>query len=348
MYQPLYKISPLLLHFLTEVTELRSWIERSVIDVAWIPLLQRDTANRLSHSSTSIEGNPLSLPLVEAVARGEETGAPSKAVLEVENYLAALQFIWAGPARGSIREEDLLKLHERLMKGLLPDEKRGGYKKVPNKVIDAREKPVYLPPGPEKAGPLTRELLHWINASETRALLHPVILSAIAHHRLVSIHPFSDGNGRASRLLACWVMYRAGFDTHHLFAIDEYYDADRQRYYDKLQQARDLDDDLSYWLEYVAEGVLVTLRKTKERIESLDIQHASVKLRLTAKQEMLLRLLRGKAWIAAADLAKGLDISRERMSELLQPLIEAGIVVREGQTRAVIYRLKKSTQKTSG
>ena len=109
MYRPQFQISPLLLRLLTESTELRSWIEHSIIDVAWVPLLQRDTATRLSHSSTSIEGNPLSLPMVEAVARGEETGAPAAAVLEIENYLAALQLIWTGPGRGQMDEKELLK-----------------------------------------------------------------------------------------------------------------------------------------------------------------------------------------------------------------------------------------------
>ena len=341
MYRPQFQISPLLLRLLTESTELRSWIEHSIIDVAWVPLLQRDTATRLSHSSTSIEGNPLSLPMVEAVARGEETGAPAAAVLEIENYLAALQLIWTGPGRGQMDEKELFKLHARLTKGLLPQDKCGVYKTVANRVIDARRNPVYIPPGPEKAGPLTRELLKWLNAHDTWTQLHPVLISAIAHHRLVSIHPFADGNGRTSRLLACWVLYRGGFDTHHLFAVDEYYEADRQSYYDKIQQARDLDDDLSYWLDYAAEAIVTTLRKTKARIESLDIQHASARLRLTGKQEMLLRMLRGKPWITASDLSKELAISRERMSELLRPLIKAGIVVREGQTRATIYRLKK-------
>src|SRR5258706_226579 len=317
------------------------WIQQSIVDVAWVPLLQRDTANRLSHSSTSIEGNPLSLPLVEAIARGEEVGASAKAFREIENYLAALQKIWSGPARGPIREQDLLWIHARLMKGLLPAEKCGHYKTIDNKVVDAKGRPVYIPPSHERAGPLTRDLLAWLNAPVTRVQLNdPVLISAIAHHRLVSIHPFSDGNGRMSRLLACWVLYRGGYDTHHLFAVDEYYESDRQTYYDKLQQARELDDDLSDWLEYVAEGLVTTLRKTKSRIESLDVQHASARLRLTAKQEELLRILRGKAWVTAAELSKALAISRERMSELLRPLIAANIVLREGYTRATTYRLK--------
>jgi len=150
MYKPRFQISPLLLRWLTEATELRAWIEHSIVDVAWIPLLQRDTATRLTHSSTSIEGNPLSLPMVEAVARGEETGAPRSAVLEIENYLAALQRIWAGSDQGPIGEMELLKLHARLTKGLLSDNKCGAYKTVANRVIDARRNPVYFPPDPRR------------------------------------------------------------------------------------------------------------------------------------------------------------------------------------------------------
>lgn len=341
MYKPSFQITPFLHNWLTEAAELRIWIQQSIVDVAWIPLLQRDTATRLSHSSTSIEGNPLSLPLVEAVARGETVGAPNQAVREVENYLLSLQRIWSGPAGGPIREKDLLWIHQRLMQGILPPEKCGQYKTAPNRVVDPKGRPVYLPPEPEKAGPLTRELLNWINSPETRVnLKDAVLISGIAHHRLVSIHPFADGNGRISRLLACWILYRSGFDSHHLFAIDEYYEADKQRYYDKIQQARDLDDDLTHWLEYVAEGLVMTLRKTKSRIESLDIQHASAHLRLTPKQEELLRILRGKPRVAAAELTQALKISRERVSELVRPLIEANIVLREGQTRATTYRLK--------
>ena len=56
--------------------------------------------------------------------------------------------------------------------------------------------------------------------------------------------------------------------------------------------------------------------------------------------QQLLRILRGKAWVSAAELSKTLAISRERMSELLRPLIAAHIVLREGLTRATTYRLK--------
>ena len=94
MYKPHFNISPKLLRLVTLATETRTWINSAVVDVSWLSILQRETAVRLAHSSTAIEGNPLTLPEVEAIARGEEIGAPVKDKQEILNCLAAISWIW--------------------------------------------------------------------------------------------------------------------------------------------------------------------------------------------------------------------------------------------------------------
>jgi len=54
------------------------------------------------------------------------------------------------------------------------------------------------------------ELIHWLNDEETLAL-DSVEVAALAHYKLVFIHPFTDGNGRTGRLLMNWILLRAGF-----------------------------------------------------------------------------------------------------------------------------------------
>ncbi|TPW20192.1 MAG: filamentation induced by cAMP protein Fic [Elusimicrobia bacterium] len=335
---PRVHISPELLRLLTEATELKVWISQAVVDVSWLPALQKDTAARLAHSSTAIEGNPLALPEVQALCRGESTGAPEKAAQEIRNYLGAMRWIWNRKAGAAITEGDLLRLHALLTAKTLPPAQVGRYKTKPNRVIGPDGRTVYSPPGPEQARPLTRQLIAWINGPES-ARLHPVIVNAVAHHRLVSIHPFADGNGRAARALGVWLLCARGFDTEHLFALDEFYEAERQRYYDKIQQARDLDGNLTYWLEYAAEAVLETLKKTRGRIESLKVSAVAPRMRLTKRQEDVLRLLRDRGRAKAPDLEAAFGLTRARIAQVVKPLVDAGLVVREGRTRATTYRL---------
>ncbi|MBI3564064.1 MAG: Fic family protein [Elusimicrobia bacterium] len=338
MYRPRFRISPELLNLLTEATELRSWIARAVVDVPWLPALQRDTAARLAHSSTAIEGNPLGLPEVEAIARGEETGAADAAAREVKDHLAAMRWVWGRKPGSPVAEKDLLRLHALLTAKSLPAEQAGRYKSKVNRVVDHAGRTVYAPPGPEQAAPLTRELVAWIGGLDA-ARLHPAIVGAVAHHRLVSIHPFADGNGRVARALGVWLLYTRGFDTEHLFALDEFYEADRQRYYDKLQQARDLDDDLSYWIEYAAEGVVATLQRTRDRVMSLKVTEKAPRIRLTKRQEEVLRFLRDRGRSKAPDIEAAFGLTRARVGQILKPLVDAGLVAREGRTRATTYRL---------
>ena len=338
MYKPLFEITPEVLRLITQATEIKTWIARAVIDVAWLPALQRDTTARLAHSSTSIEGNPLTLPEVEALARGEEIGASARAAKEVLNALAAMRWIWEKKPAGSIQEADLLILHRRLTQGTIPEEGVGRYKTRPNRIVDGRGRTVYTPPGPAEAQPMTHKLLQWLNDPRQNSL-HPILLSAIAHHRLVSIHPFSDGNGRISRALGIWVLYTRSFDTHHLFALDEYFEEDRARYYQKIQQARDLDGQLTDWLEYVAGGIVQTLARTQKRIETLQIQGSGQKVILTKRQEDVLRYMRDHGRVRSSDLERAFKLTRGRLNQVLKPLVESGIIQREGQTRATTYQL---------
>lgn len=338
MYRPKLQISSELMGLLIQATELKAWITQAVVDAPWLAALQRDTAARLAHSSTSIEGNPLALPEVEALVRGETTGVPEKAAQEVKNYMTAMRWIWNKNAGAAVTEKDLLHLHELLTAKVMESAQVGRYKTKPNRVIDHNGRTIYTPPGPDRAKPLTQELLSWIDGAEA-AKHHPVIINGVAHHRLVSIHPFADGNGRIARALGVWLLYTRGFDTQHLFALDEFYEADRQRYYDKIQQARDLDDDLSFWLEYSAEDVVETLKKTRDRIVSLQVTAKAPKMRLTKRQEDVLRFLRDKGRAKAPDIEAAFGLTRSRVGQIVKPLVDAGLVVREGQTRATSYRL---------
>ncbi len=336
--EPIYRITNEFLKWSSRARELKAWIEQSVVDVAWLPSLQTEVLTQIAHSSTAIEGNELNLTEVNSLEHGETIQAPIRDKQEVLNYFEAMRWIWKRKKQTAISEKELLYCHKLITKKTLPLEQSGKYKKKPNRIIDHKKITIYTPPSPKEAKPLTKNLLSWINQNKD---LDPILISAIAHHQLVSIHPFSDGNGRISRTLGTWLLYTREFDSHHLFALDEYFEQDRKLYYLKIQQARDLDNDLTYWLEYVAKGITKTLEQTKKRIESLQIaSKKGKKINLTKRQEDLLRFLRDKGRVKSPDIEKAFQISRARVNQIIKPLVAAGLINRKGQTRATTYHLK--------
>ena len=307
-----------------------------MVDVSWVARSQREALTRLAHFSTRIEGNPLTLPEVEALASGKEVNVEDRAKREVLNYFSALRWIWRS-ASPHVDEKNLLHIHSILTKGLLPPAEVGHYKLKPNAVFGGG-KIIYKPPPPEAAPLLTRALLRWINSSSALAE-HPVIVAATAHHRLVSIHPFMDGNGRMARSLETWLLYQRSFDTHHIFALDEFFDQDRLRYYREIQAVRERGDDLTSWLEYVGEGVLETLRKTRQRIQSLRTTPPAERIILLPKQERILHILAQTPKSGGGELARSLGVTRSHLSKLLRPLLAAGLIAKTGSTKSASYRL---------
>ena len=71
-YEPLFTITPKTLKFLEEIAAFREKIMAATIQVPWIPALQRDARARNGHSSTAIEGNPLTLAEVRLLENGKE------------------------------------------------------------------------------------------------------------------------------------------------------------------------------------------------------------------------------------------------------------------------------------
>ena len=79
-----------------------------------------------------------------------------------------------------------------------------------------------------------RELVDWLSTDASAELPSPIRAAILTHHFL-SIHPFNDGNGRTGRLLATAELWRSGYEMRGFFSFDEYFNADRDRYYRNLQ-----------------------------------------------------------------------------------------------------------------
>ncbi len=333
-YEPQFTISPRLLLLVERIAALRERIQGAAVELSWVPALQKDTRTRNVHASTAIEGNPLTLEQVRALEEGRKLAASdTRSSREVLNYFAGLRYVEKHAAKKAIRHEDVFELHRILAESVMDQGTAGSYRTISVRVGK------HFPPAAADVSGLMFELLKWWNKKSVE--LSPVLSSAILHYRFEHIHPFADGNGRTGRALALWELYRRGFDSHHIFSVDEYYWEDRPGYYAALDAVRVAGEDLTGWLEYCAEGVRQTLEQVWLRVQTYNVK-SSEKLVLRPKQEQLLKLLRDHGSMSPNEIWKTVAVSKQGAMDLLRPLLEAGLVEKIGGKKTGRYSLKKS------
>jgi len=333
-YVPQFTITPRLLSLVETVAALRERIQGAAVELSWIPALQKDTRTRNVHASTAIEGNPLTLEQVRALEEGREIVASDvRSRREVLNYFAGLRYVEKHATKKRTCHEDLFDLHRILAGEVMDQGEAGRYRTISVRVGE------HFPPAAADVSGLMFELLEWWNQESVG--FSPVLSSSILHYRFEDIHPFADGNGRTGRVLALWELYRRGFDSHHIFSVDEYYWEDRLGYYAALQAVRKQGEDLTGWLEYCAEGVRLTLEKAWLRVQALQVKSPE-KLVLRPKQELLLQLLRDHGRMAPSEIWAAMQISRQGAMDLLRPLLDAGVVEKIGGKKTGFYTLRHS------
>jgi len=101
-----------------------------------------------------------------------------------------------------------------------------------------------------------KELFDWLNRKEPPK--YDLLKIAIAHHRFMWIHPFTNGNGRTGRLLTYALLVKSGFNvgSGRILNPSAVFCSDRNRYYSALSQADyGTDEGILAWCEYVLGGL---------------------------------------------------------------------------------------------
>ncbi|XP_060594786.1 protein adenylyltransferase FICD-like [Ruditapes philippinarum] len=197
--------------------------------------------------TNAIEGNTLTLAQTRSIV---ETGIAigGKSLVEQQEVLgldAALSYVnntLLGRI-GSITLEDILQIHKRVL-GFVDPLEGGRLRQTQVFVAD------FVPAPPEDVPALMEDFINWLNTEEALSL-HPVEYAALAHYKLVYIHPFYDGNGRTSRLLMNLILMQAGFPPVTIKVED------RARYYETLNEGNL--GDLRAFIRFIAESTERTL-----------------------------------------------------------------------------------------
>lgn len=351
----LFEVPPL--HVELEVVELVDELQQKLRNrVAeprrWTGSLRRLTLARAVQGSNSIEGYNASLDDVVAALDDEEPlDASTEVRRALDGYRDAMTYVLQLSDRPSVViDEPLLQvLHYMMLKHDLA-KSPGSWR--PGEIYVRRDEDgqiVYTGPDADDVPALMSELVSSLSEPNDEPAL---IRAAMAHLNLVMIHPFRDGNGRMARCLQTLVLAREKILSPVFNSIEEHLGRNTEAYYAVLgevgQGGWHPELDPRPWVRFCltahfrqARTLLRRVQETERLWEELQIltSHAGVPERsVGALMDAAYGFrLRNATYRRTVKYTDGEEIAEQTATRDLKTLVEAGLLVPQGQKRARIY-----------
>ena len=339
------------LHLSYQATEtlsslLRAWDERIAGEGPlalhrWTSLAVWPVARRATvAASTAIEGNRLTSDQVDQVLTGSAVTARAADIRDVQNYNRALDLANRAALRPDFEwtQELLRRLNATILEGLEDDE-RGEYRRE-----DVVVGGIYQPPDHRLVPSLMASLVEWLRASEGE---HILVQAGLAHLNLVAIHPWLNGNGRASRVVGSLVLMRHGIAAPELVNIESVIRSDPDAYVDALRTShgptyRPGEHSATPWLEYFAR-IAVDRLELRSRLQgAIEADFGLLTMELHAAGlpldwvPFLLAARLGS--LRTADVASRLNLSSARARAMVSGAAAAGWLTPAGERRGRRYQ----------
>lgn len=305
--------------------------------------------------SSKIEGTQATLTeILELEADDGKTELKNKYddFIEITNYNKAIEY-----AEKEVFDKKRISLwilrniHKLLLSGARGKDKNPGeFRNDQNwigKPGSTIETATFVPVSPEKLLENLENLEAYINEYEEQSEL---IQAAIIHVQFEKIHPFKDGNGRIGRMLIPLFLYYKGVINRPILYISEYFEENRDEYYDKLNAVSNDDNGWMEWIEFFLNAVETQANRNIEKIRKLQNLYAEYKVKineiLNTKNSIyvvdaLFKIPIFKATKLHEEVAKNIDIDIGTINRYVKKLVDANIIVpEEGKDRYVKYYFK--------
>jgi Uncharacterized conserved protein len=328
-----------ILKYITQIDLNRYKASSVKLSVSVAGKLRKNSKKKSTYASNRIEGNPLTEKQVEEVIESDEHRHFLKPEQEVRNYYLALNFLEEKAKKSERFSKELIMDVQKLVERGASREKIGLRSAMPPGVLFAVYDsntgiPEYIPPEYSDIPPLLDELVEYVNTTDD----HPLIIAAVVHYQLVTIHPFEDGNGRTARLLSGYILDINGYGFNGIGSLEEYFAYDIDEYYESIQmglpalyyEGRDNPLHPEIWINYFLRMVLLYSNKLVELKNSSneDEVEESISFLKGKEKELLKYLLEMNIRnFTPMELSKALNVTNRTIITRLSVLVKNGFVV---------------------
>lgn len=302
--------------------------------------LERENLVTSTYASNRIEGNPLTLPEVTNLLLGDRV-ASNRDEKEVQNYFKLLQRLPKLQDQ-PLTIETILDIHASLLEGI-NSQIAGKIRNEPvvvGKYVTLRGKPKleikHNPPHHNRLE-ITQALSYLLSWLEEDKQTPSIIKTGLFHHQFVFFHPFSDGNGRTTRLLTALVLLKYGYQINKYFVLDDFYDLDREAYSDALSSADE--GEQTAWLEYFTQGMRYSLQSALAKAKTTS-QTLAIDTRPSPRETQVLAFFTFQRQLTSQQVADHLQLSRQQAFNLLRGLVTKGLIEKKGSTKDSYYQLR--------
>lgn len=310
-----------------------------VIPTVTINKLRKNSKKKSSYASTKIEGNPLTEGQSDAAIESDGHRHFMKPEQEVRNYYMALELLEKKVKEDAAFSKDLIMEVQAMVEKGASKEKIGLRGAMPPGVLFAvydseTGKPDYIPPEYIDIPGLLDELVEYVNTTDD----HPLIVAAIVHYQLVTIHPFEDGNGRTARLMSGYILDKYGYGFNGIGSLEEYFAYDADEYYSSLQMGlpilyysgRENPPHPEIWVDYFLRMVELYSSKVCElslEISDNDLYAALSYLNLREKEFLLFLLRKHLYEFTPIDVSRMLKVSNKTVINRCVKLSGNGLLI---------------------
>ena len=300
-------------------------------------------------ASNRIEGNKLSDSQVEKLYKNLHIKKfKTRDEQEVAGYIECLELVFENFNEIKISESWILGLHNQMLQYSEKDLRHKGQYKFGSNRVEAKDNKgnligiIFDPTPPHLVKKEMQELISWFKEASKEKSKHPLILIANLVFEYLAIHPFQDGNGRTSRLLANLLLLKFGYDFTKIISHEKLIESNKADYYLALSKTqktwKSKNEDISDWLIFFLRIVNNQAQKALKILQSETIEHL-----LSEKQLALWQWAQNlsKKEFARKDAIEALGFPPRTVESIIKKLLDFKKLVRIGEGRGIKYEVVK-------
>lgn len=331
---------------IAKIDELKGqWITGARLSPQVLGRLKKSVLITSTGASTRIEGSRLSDEDIEKMMRGINIQKfTNRDKQEAQGYYELLENIFNSWKSLKFNESAIKHFHKELLKYVDKDGKhRGEYKKGENKVhmIDSAGQsigilfdtaPAYLTPGK------MHDLVQWTQKTLEEEKYQPLLVIGNFLVEFLKIHPFTDGNGRLSRLLTNLLLLQTGYLYVPYISHEKLVEDNKPDYYIALRRSQKTlgtkKENITDWLNFFLK---VVLKQSLMAVELLSKEN--IKKILSEKQLIVWQYIEKVKESSTGDITKNTNIARPTIKQALEVLLRLKKIERIGLGRSARYRI---------